>query len=106
MLAEYPRLKLTGNHNWILLDLTGEVSLISQLSSFIYPHGMSSFFWILLHPSMLVSEHCRPKNTMAPQLVQAQVLSPDTSSRFTFMRIVQVMDDKRRSSAHTAQLWI
>lgn len=59
VLAEYPRLKLAGNHNWILLDPTGEVSLISQLSLSIYPHGISSFFWILLHPSMYVDSLCQ-----------------------------------------------
>lgn len=91
------QLKLTGIHNWILLDPTGEVYLLFHLFLTIYPHGISSFVWIPFHPSMHAESWCL--NTADPMTPRphslfrhlAQVLSPDTSSRFTSMRTVQVM---------------
>lgn len=101
------RISQVNAHNWILLVPSGEVSLISQLSLSIYPHGISIFLWILLHPSMHVDSwapHCRPHGPTACSSTwhksscwhQSQVhLHEDCIS-----------DGKRRSSAHTVQLWI
>lgn len=99
VLAEYPRLKLTGNHNWILLVSTGEVCLISQCP---YPFIPMNTQLLLdpapsIHPSMHVESWCLstadPTTPWSHSLFQhlAQVLSPDTSPNFTSMRIAQVM---------------